>query len=49
MNMPLLLMAFSFMGFGIIKRKRNQREWKIFLIGGIVFFVAAVVSFISSR
>jgi hypothetical protein len=48
MNIPLILLAISFMGLGIIKRKRNSKDWQAFLIGGIVLCVLAVVSIILS-
>jgi hypothetical protein len=48
MNIPLILMAIGFTGLGIIKRKRSHKDWKPFLIGGIIMCVLAVVSIILS-
>lgn len=44
MNIPLILVAISFTGLGILMRKQNKKNWKAILIVGILCCVLAVVS-----
>jgi hypothetical protein len=41
-------MAISFTGLGLVKRKQNHKDWKPYLIGGVMMCLLAIVSIVLS-